>query len=80
MDEEEIEAVSIACEEDLRLREILGRILSMAPEEKNTFKTKMHLFFLGKEKEPGNEMMRMFFRIALDTQKARLVARKIGLE
>jgi len=78
MNEDKLNEISIACTEDERLREILGRILSMNEKELKEFKTKLTIFYLDK-KEIDDIQAFEFFKVLLDSQNAFLVGRKVGL-
>jgi hypothetical protein len=77
--EEELNQISIACNEDERLREILGRILSFTEEEKKKFRQKMTVYFLGTE-TPEDIKTKQFFTILLEEDYALKVAKKAGIK
>jgi len=78
MNEDKLNEISIACTEDERLREILGRILSMNEKELKEFKTKLTIFYLDK-KEIDDIQAFEFFKVLLDNRNAFQVGRKVGL-
>jgi len=78
MNEDLLDEIITACQEDERLREILGRILSMGTEERKDFRRKMNLFFLGKD-NPADSQTRSFFQTLLTSDNAENVGRKVGL-
>lgn len=73
-----MDEIITACQEDERLREILGRILSMGTKERQDFRRKMNLFFLGKD-SPADAHSRSFFQTLLSSDNAENVGRKVGL-
>lgn len=73
-----MDEIVIACQEDERLRAILGRVLSMEIQEKQAFRRKMNLYFLGKN-DPDDMQVRSFFQTILTDNNVEIVARKVGL-
>jgi len=76
MNEEELNEIIIACIQDERLREILGRVLSMNEREKNDFRKKINLFFLDKTSHEDLQSKR-FFNLITSDNNALLINNRI---
>ncbi len=77
--EEELNQIAIACIEDERLREILGRILSFTEEERDNFRQKMTLFFIGVDTDEDRKSKR-FFSVLMEREYAAKIGKKVGVE
>ncbi|HNW45822.1 MAG TPA: hypothetical protein PLB79_09150 [Thermotogota bacterium] len=76
--EEELNQIAIACSEDERLREILGRILSFSEEERESFRQKMTLFFIGAETDEDIKAKRVF-SVLIERVYAEKIGKKVAL-
>lgn len=79
MNEEELNEITIACIQDERLRNILGRVLSMTEIEKDKFRKKISLFFLGKLSIEDLQVKK-FFSIIAASDNAEIINDRIKSE
>lgn len=78
MNQDMLNEISVACKEDKRLRDILGRVLSMSEKEVKDFKKKMNVYFIGRETQEDLEVKR-FFSYILDGSNAKALAQRLGI-
>ena len=78
MHQDSLNEFSATCKEDIRLGEILRRILSMSDNEIDEFKKKMNIYYIGRDTEEDLKSKR-FFQFALEPSNAVELAKSIGI-